>query len=160
MSQKITALFTDIGGVLLTNGWDRQARTQAVEKFGLNAAELEDRHHLTFDTYESGKLLLDEYLDRIVFYEPRKFSREVFKAFMYRYSQPFDDMLQLMKELKEAYRLKMVVVSNEGRELNQYRINTFKLTSFIDFLFHRALYISANRMLIFLKWHWIWPRCR
>lgn len=133
MAQKITALFTDIGGVLLTNGWDRQARTEAVEKFGLNAAELEDRHHLTFDTYESGKLSLDEYLDRIVFYEPRDFSREDFKAFMYRYSQPFDDMITLMKTLKEAYHLKTVVVSNEGRELNQYRIDTFKLNSFIDF---------------------------
>ncbi|MBO9618849.1 MAG: HAD-IA family hydrolase [Niabella sp.] len=133
MSQKITALFTDIGGVLLTNGWDRQARQEAVEQFGLNAEELEDRHHLTFDTYESGKLLLDEYLDRIVFYEPRNFSREDFKAFMYRYSQPFDDMIGLMKELKEAHPLKMVVVSNEGRELNQYRIDTFKLTDFIDF---------------------------
>ncbi|ANH81797.1 hydrolase [Niabella ginsenosidivorans] len=133
MSQKITAIFTDIGGVLLTNGWDRKARAEAVEKFKLNAAELEDRHHLTFDTYESGKLLLDEYLDRIVFYEPRSFSKETFKQFMYNYSQPYEDMIQLLKKLKAQYQLKTVVVSNEGRELNRYRIETFQLTGFIDF---------------------------
>ena len=133
MAQKITALFTDIGGVLLTNGWDRNARAEAVKQFQLDAAELEDRHHLTFDTYEEGKLLLDEYLDRIVFYEPRSFSKETFKQFMYDYSRPYDTMIQLLKKLKEKYNLKTVVVSNEGRELNQYRIETFQLNTFIDF---------------------------
>lgn len=133
MAQKITALFTDIGGVLLTNGWDRNARAEAVKQFQLNAAELEDRHHLTFDTYEEGKLLLDEYLDRIVFYEPRSFSKDTFKQFMYDYSRPYDTMIQLLKKLKEKYHLKTVVVSNEGRELNQYRIETFQLNTFIDF---------------------------
>ncbi|HEX7754162.1 MAG TPA: HAD-IA family hydrolase [Niabella sp.] len=133
MAQKITALFTDIGGVLLTNGWDRNARAEAVKQFQLDAAELEDRHHLTFDTYEEGKLLLDEYLDRIVFYEPRSFSKETFKQFMYDYSRPYDTMIQLLRKLKEKYNLKTVVVSNEGRELNQYRIETFQLNTFIDF---------------------------
>ena len=79
----ITTLFLDIGGVLLTNGWDRQARRLAAERFQLDHGEFDERHHLTFDTYEEGKLSLDEYLDRVVFFGERAFSREAFKAFMF-----------------------------------------------------------------------------
>lgn len=132
MLKKISTVFTDIGGVLLTNGWDHNARNLAVEKFGLDMQETNDRHHLIFDAYETGKMTLDEYLDYLVFYEPRNFLREDFKTFMYSCSQPLQDMLALMKELKEKYRLRIVVISNEGREINQYRINKFKLNSFID----------------------------
>jgi len=79
----VTTLFLDIGGVLLTNGWDRKARQLAAETFHLDHSEFDERHHLTFDTYEEGKLSLDEYLDRVVFCEERPFSREAFKAFMF-----------------------------------------------------------------------------
>lgn len=126
-------IFIDIGGVLLTNGWDRNARAEAAKIFSLNLAELEERHHLSFDTYEQGKLSLDDYLDRIVFYEERVFSKENFKKFMYSKSQPFSDMISLIAGLKKKHELKVAVISNEGRELNQYRINTFKLSEFIDF---------------------------
>ena len=68
----ITALFLDIGGVLLTDGWDH-ARKRAATKFKLELAEKEDRHHLTFETYEEGKLTLEEYLGRVVFYQKRPF---------------------------------------------------------------------------------------
>jgi putative hydrolase of the HAD superfamily len=68
-SAPITALFLDIGGVLLTDGWDHHARKRAAKRFKLKWAEMEDRHHLTFDTYEEGKLTLEEYLDRVVFYQ-------------------------------------------------------------------------------------------
>ncbi len=131
--QKITTLFTDIGGVLLTNGWDRDSRAKAVKKFKLDAAETEDRHHLTFDTYEEGKLTLNEYLERVVFYKKRDFSKKDFKDFMFSCSQPFNDMIKMVQELKAKYHLKVAVVSNEGRELNEYRIDTFKLNTFIDF---------------------------
>ena len=82
-SSPITTLFLDIGGVLLTNGWDRGMRMLASEKFGLDYEEMDERHHLTFDTFEEGKLSLDEYLNRVVFYQERSFSRKEFKAFMY-----------------------------------------------------------------------------
>ncbi|WP_131538141.1 HAD hydrolase-like protein [Pedobacter nototheniae] len=130
---KITTLFTDIGGVLLTNGWDRQARSEAAILFKLDSAEVEERHHLTFDTYEVGKITLDEYLERLVFYEDRDFTPDDFKDFMFKKSLPYNDMIQLICDLKKKYNLKVAVISNEGRELNQYRINTFKLNQFIDF---------------------------
>jgi putative hydrolase of the HAD superfamily len=129
----VRALFLDIGGVLLTNGWDRKSRKAAAEKFGLNADEISDRHRMTFDTYESGKLSLDEYLARTVFYEERSFTVADFKHFMQEQSQPYAEMLGLIRDLKAKYGLKIAVVNNEGRELNQHRIQHFKLYEFVDF---------------------------
>ena len=129
----LTTLFLDIGGVLLTNGWDHTIRTRAAEKFGLDYDEMNERHHLTFDTYEEGKLSLDEYLNRVVFYQERSFSREEFKAFMYAQSQPFPEMIKLMGDLKTQHGLQVAAVSNEGRELTAYRVGQFKLGNFIDF---------------------------
>lgn len=131
-SRPITTLFLDIGGVLLTNGWDRRARQRAIEEFGLDEDEMNERHHLTFDTYEEGKLTLDEYLTRVIFYQERPFSRETFKAFMFEQSQPYPEMIDLIRNLKARHRLKIAAVSNEGRDLTAYRIRTFGLGSFID----------------------------
>jgi putative hydrolase of the HAD superfamily len=128
----IKALFLDIGGVLLTNGWDRNSRRLAAQKFDLDIEGLNERHHLTFDTYESGKLSLEAYLTRIVFYEPRPFTMDTFKAFMMEQSQPYPGMIALIKELKSGYGLKTLAVNNEGRELNKHRIQTFGLHTFID----------------------------
>jgi putative hydrolase of the HAD superfamily len=129
----ITALFLDIGGVLLTNGWDRNMRKDAAATFGLDYEEMNERHHLTFDTYEEGKLSLDEYLRRVVFYEKRPFSLEDFRAFMFAQSQPYPDMIALVQDLKSRHRLKVAAVSNEGRELTIHRIRKFELGTFIDF---------------------------
>lgn len=128
-----TTIFTDIGGVLLTNGWDRTARQNAIKRFDLDPAETEERHHLTFDTYESGKISLHEYLTRLVFYEKRKFSEEEFRKFMFSQSKPFPEMLTLVRSIKEKYGIKIAVVNNEGSELNKHRINAFKLGEFVDF---------------------------
>lgn len=129
----ITCLFLDVGGVLLTDGWDHKARKAAADRFNLNLKELEDRHHLTFDTYEVGKLTLEEYLDRIVFYRKRPFTRAEFREFMFARSKPFPKMIELVCRLKARHKLKIAVVSNEGRELNLHRIHQFKLDGFVDF---------------------------
>jgi len=128
----ITTLFLDIGGVLLTNGWDHLARRRAAKHFKLNWAEMEDRHHLTFDTYEEGKLTLEEYLGRVVFHRKRPFTRAQFRRFMFAQSKPYPEMIELIRKLKARYGLKIAVVSNEGRELNAYRIRKFKLDRFVD----------------------------
>jgi putative hydrolase of the HAD superfamily len=129
----IQALFLDIGNVLLTNGWDRRMRQEAAAKFNLDHEEMNERHHLTFDTYEEGKLSLDEYLTRLVFYEDRPFTPEDFKAFMFAQSQPKPEMIDLISRLKARYGFKVATVSNEGRELTIYRIKKFNLKSFVDF---------------------------
>lgn len=129
----IKALFLDIGGVLLTNGWDRHIRRKAAETFGLDYDDMDERHHLTFDTYEEGKLSLEEYLKRLVFYTDRPFTQEDFRAFMFEQSRPIPEMIDLISRLKKRYRFKTAAVSNEGRELTGYRIKKFGLDRFIDF---------------------------
>src|SRR5512140_1242993 len=113
----ITTLFLDIGGVLLTNSWDQGTRKRASQKFNLDYDEMNERHHLTFDTFEEGKLSLKEYLDRVVFYQPRPFSYDEFVSFIQSESEPFSDMIELMCKLKDRYHLQIAAVSNEGREL-------------------------------------------
>ena len=131
-STEITNLFLDIGGVLLTDGWDHHARKRAATSFRLDLAEMEDRHKLAFATYQEGKLTLKEYLDLVVFYQKRPFTRAQFRRFMFAQSKPYPEMIDLVAQLKIRHRLKITVVSNEARELNAYRIRKFKLNRFAD----------------------------
>ena len=128
----IRALFVDIGGVLLTNGWDHHARRRAAKHFKLDWAEMQERHELNFETQESDKISFREYLDRVVFYEKRSFTRAEFRQFMFAQSKPFREMIELVRNLKAIYKLKVFVVSNEAREVNAYRIRQFKLDGFVD----------------------------
>jgi putative hydrolase of the HAD superfamily len=129
----IQALFLDVGGVLLTNGWDRKSRQESAKSFNLDYADLQERHHLTYDTYEVGKISLDTYLDRIVFFEKRPFTKEQFKAFMFAQSQPYQETIDFFKALTSAHSLKTGIVSNEGREIMEHRIQKFDLGSFVNF---------------------------
>ena len=134
MSEKpITHLFTDLGGVLLTNGWDKNLRHLTADHFGINSAEMDDRHHLTYDTYESGKMGLAAYLDRVVFYEPRGFTHDDVIDFILGEARAFPEMIDLVRRLKARHGIKVAVVSNEGRELTADRIRRFRLDDFVDF---------------------------
>lgn len=126
------ALFLDVGGVLLTNGWDRESREEAAKKFNLDLNEMNERHALSFDTFEIGHLTLDEYLQSVVFYQSRSFTLNDFKEFMFSQSQPYLEMISLVKNLKAKYNLKVAAVSNEGRELTEYRLKTYKLDDLFD----------------------------
>ena len=128
----ITTLFVDIGGVLLTNGWDHHERRRAAKHFKLNWADMQDRHELNFETHEQDKISFQEYLDRVVFWQKRSFTRAEFRQFMFAQSKPFTEMIELVRNLKAKYRLKIIVVSNEAREVNAYRIRQFKLDQFVD----------------------------
>jgi len=127
-----TFLFTDLGGVLLTNGWDHNSRDCAAEHFGIDRVELHRRHEAVFPNYEQGFNTLGEYLDFAVFHEPRGFTKEAFVDYILQQSVPYPDMIEYVKALKAKYNLKVVAVSNEGRELARYRIDTYDLSSFID----------------------------
>jgi putative hydrolase of the HAD superfamily len=129
----ITTLFVDIGGVLLNNGWDHIARRNVAKHFQLEWAGMEERHSLTFETHEEGKLTFEEYLDLLVFYQKRPFTRAQFRRFMYELSKPYPEMIKLIAQLKVRHGLRIAVVSNEARALNDYRIHKFKLDAFVDF---------------------------
>jgi putative hydrolase of the HAD superfamily len=129
----ITTLFLDIGGVLLNNGWDHIARRRVAKHFKLEWAKMEERHALTFETHEEGKLTFEEYLGRVVFYQKRPFTRAQFRRCMCAQSKPYPETIALITQLKDRHGLKIAVVSNEAREVNDYRIHKFKLEGFVDF---------------------------
>lgn len=129
---KITTLFLDIGGVLLTDGWDRHLREKGAHRFCLDLADVEKRHKQYFDLFETDQINLDEYLEKVVFFKPRGFTRQAFKKFMFESMKPYPKMLSLFLEVKTQFNLRVFAVSNEGRELAEYRINNFNLTQLFD----------------------------
>jgi putative hydrolase of the HAD superfamily len=124
----IRAIFWDVGGVLLTNAWDHTQRSSALEYFHLEEAEFHDRHEMVVSSFERGKITLDEYLDRTVFYRTRPFTREEFRNFMYGLSQPFPEVLAFAQKLSGSGKYFMGTINNESRELNDYRIEKYGLT--------------------------------
>jgi putative hydrolase of the HAD superfamily len=144
IKSKITTLFLDIGGVLLSNGWGHDFRLRAAESFHLDMLEMEERHSLLFVTYEEGKITLDEYLNRVVFYKKRDFSINEFQDFMFSLTTSNPDMISFIKNIKAKHGLKIVAVSNEARELNAYRIHRFTLSRIIDF-FVSSCYVHVRK---------------
>lgn len=140
----VRCLFVDIGGVLLTNGWDHLARKRAAKHFELRWSEMEERHRLNFEIHEQGKLSFEDYLGRVVFYQKRPFTRSQFRSFMCAQSKPYADMISLIARLKFQHSLKIAVVSNESRELNAHRIASFKLNGFVDF-FISSCYVHLRK---------------
>jgi putative hydrolase of the HAD superfamily len=123
----------DVGGVLLTNGWDHGERAAAVEKFHLDAADLDARHEKVFADWDRGAITMDDYLNSTVFYEPRSFSREEFSAFVLSQSRVLPDgALPILKELAAAGNYLLGALNNEARETNDYRFKTFGLRNYID----------------------------
>ena len=125
-------LFFDVGGILLTNGWGHESRHAAATKFGLDYAELDALHNFIFNVYEIGSITLDQYLDTVVFNKPRDFVREDFKEFMYAQSVELPEMLQWLKEWKQDCGFRIISINNEGKELNDYRVQKFKLHQSFD----------------------------
>ena len=120
-------LFFDIGGILLTNGWGHESRKEASVKFGLDYEEVNVLHNFVFNVYEIGSITLDEYLDVVIFNHPRDFTREDFKEFIYSQSKELPEMLAWLKEWKKDCGFRVISINNEGKELNDYRVEKFKL---------------------------------
>jgi len=139
---EIRTLFWDVGGVLLTNAWDHEERDLAIAQFHLSQAEFEARHKESVPAFEEGRISLDEYLERSVFYKARDFSREEFKRFMFSLSKPKTAVLGIARNLSGKYF--MATINNESRELNQYRIETFGLTDCFD-LFVSSCFVGLRK---------------
>ncbi|HEY8205301.1 MAG TPA: HAD family phosphatase [Pyrinomonadaceae bacterium] len=132
---RITTIFFDIGGVLLTDGWGHASRRAAAQKFGLDWDEYADRHEKVAHALETNRLSLVEYLTRAVFYRPRSFSREEFREFIFAQSQPHPETIEIAKRLAASQKYFMATINNEILELNTYRIETFGLRSIFPVFF-------------------------
>jgi putative hydrolase of the HAD superfamily len=124
---EVTALFWDLGGVVLTNGWDRTARHQAVEQFGLDAADFEERHEAFVDGFETGGISLAEYMQRTVFYRERAFTPDDFKNFVFGRSQTLPESFEVLAQIAGTKKYFVAALNNESLEINEYRVEKFKL---------------------------------
>jgi putative hydrolase of the HAD superfamily len=124
---EVTALFWDVGGVILSNGWDRSARAEAAKKFGLDWEDFQDRHELANPAFDTGRITLDMYLDRTVFYRKRSFTRDEFKAFIFDQSHEFPESRAVLARVAKSSKYFLATINNEPRELNLLRIEKFDL---------------------------------
>ncbi|MFL6449057.1 MAG: HAD-IA family hydrolase [Bryobacteraceae bacterium] len=127
-------LYSDIGGVLGTNGWDGRLRTSLCAEFGLEVDEVERRHHLMFDSFERGFLTFDEYLARVVFFAPRDFTLEQIREFAFAASEPWPENLEFFRHLRIANTLGFALISNEGQGITQHRVKKFGLRRLCDYM--------------------------
>ena len=141
---RISAIFWDVGGVLLTNAWDREQRQHAPQKFGLDEVEFDDRHDMLVSSLERGKISLQEYLDRTVFYRTRPFSRETFTEYMFSLSKPDQETLGLAGELARSGKYLMSTINNESKELNLFRIQTFGMCEIFS-LFVSSCFVGLRK---------------
>jgi putative hydrolase of the HAD superfamily len=127
-----TTVFWDNGGVILTNGWDRNGRRAVVDNFSLDWEDFADRHELMLNAFETGHATLDEYLQRVIFYRSRPFTPDDVKKFIFNLSQPLPESFEYFKKLAATERYAMLALNNESREINEYRIRTFNLRKYFD----------------------------
>ena len=133
MAHGYKVLFSDIGGVLLSNGWGHESREAAAIKFGINYSEMEVLHNFIFNVYEIGKITLETYLDTVIFNHPRDFTKEEMKQFIFDQTTELPHTLPWLIDLKKRHPyLKVISINNEARELNEYRIQKFRLHDFFD----------------------------
>jgi putative hydrolase of the HAD superfamily len=140
----INTLFWDIGGVILTNGWDRGSRKEAATAFHLDWEEFQDRHDLSFPAFDSGQISLNEYLDRTLFYRQRSFTREEFTAFIFAQSREYPDIRVILDKVASSGKYFVGAINNEPLELNQYRIEAFDLRRSFQ-VFFSSCYVRSRK---------------
>ena len=141
---EVTALFFDVGGVLLTNGWDRPSRREAAKKFGLDWDDFEDRHELLLHGFETGTVSLEAYLNRVVFYRERNFSKPEFIDFIHSESRAMPETLDVLRRVACREKYLVATLNNESRDLNEYRIRTFNLREYFD-VFLSSCYLGVRK---------------
>ena len=140
----ITTLFWDIGGVIMTNGWDHNSRMDAAQTFGLDWEEYRERHDLSFPAFDAGQITLNQYLDRTIFYRPRSFTREEFTAFMFAQSKEYPETRAVLSDVARTGKYYVASINNEPREINQFRIEAFNLRK--DFqAFFSSCYLNSRK---------------
>jgi putative hydrolase of the HAD superfamily len=148
--RNITTLFFDVGGVVLTNGWDENSRRESAKHFNLNFDDVEKRHNNIFNDFEKGNISLYEYAKEAVFYEKRNFNSEDYINFIKSKSKVFKSTLQILEKLVRDKRYFLATINNESYELNLFRINQFKLYKYFSAFFSSGfLHTRKPESLIF-----------
>lgn len=133
--KNIKAIFLDIGGVILSDGWGHKSRQKAAEVFRFDYKKMNNLHQFIFSTYEIGNISLEQYLDTILFYQSRDFTKEEFAKYMFSQSIELPNMLSWLKDWKNQIKLPVFALNNEPKDLNDYRIEKFSLHKLFDGFF-------------------------
>lgn len=141
---EVKVLLFDVGGVVLTNGWDRESRRLACETFDLDWEDFEDRHESVAPAFETGNLTMSDYLERTVFYRHREFTETEFIDFMEAQSAPMPESLALLGKLAASNEYLLGTLNNESLELNEYRIETFGLRSYFS-MFLSSCFLGVKK---------------
>lgn len=142
---EISTILFDVGGVLLTNGWDHEERTAVLQHFSVDRAAFEQRHELANDAWEKGFMTAEQYLARTVFFEPRPFTPGEFLEEIKVQSKVLPHgAIRILGELRTSEELELVVLNNESRELNDYRIEQFALGDYFDSFFS-SCYVGLRK---------------
>ena len=128
----IRHIFFDIGGVLGTNGWDREQRIAAVNRFRLDPDDFQCRHEEVVGAWEEGRITIDEYLDIAIFHRQRDFSREQFVEFMYSQSRVDEGVVAIARSLTAHPEFTLMTLNNESDELNRHRIELFGISDIFE----------------------------
>jgi putative hydrolase of the HAD superfamily len=129
------AIFFDLGGVCLSNGWDREQRRAITERFGFDYETFDRRHRQVVDALERGQMTLSDYLRWTIFYEPRAFTSDELTEAILALSTPFHETLGLVRALRGGGRYLLATLNNESRELNEHRIERFALRELFTVFF-------------------------
>jgi putative hydrolase of the HAD superfamily len=141
----ISTVLWDVGGVLLTNGWDRTERAAVLERFALDSAAFEQRHEVANDAWEKGLMTAEQYLRQTVFYEPRPFTPGAFlQAMMERSRLLPHGAMRILQELAASEEVELAILNNEARELNDYRIERFEFGRYFD-VFFSSCYLGLRK---------------
>jgi putative hydrolase of the HAD superfamily len=130
----LPVILFDVGGVLLTNGWDHGERAEAVAHFALDGAEFERLHGPAYDAWERGTIDVASYMDQTVFTQPRSFTQEEFYQFLISGSKLLaDSALGILSELAASGKYLLGALNNEAREPNEFRFEHFGLNRYLEF---------------------------
>jgi putative hydrolase of the HAD superfamily len=142
---EISTILWDVGGVLLTNGWDHVERAAVLQHFAVDGAEVEPRHEIANDPWEKGLMTAEQYLLQTVFFEPRPFTPAAFLQQMKERSQLLPHgAIRILQELAASEQVELAMLNNEARELNDYRIERFALGRYFD-VFLSSCYLGLRK---------------
>jgi putative hydrolase of the HAD superfamily len=142
---EISTILWDVGGVLLTNGWDHNERAAVLRHFDLDRADFEPRHELVNDAWEKGSMTAVQYLQQTVFYQPRSFAPAAFLEAMKKQSRLLPNgAMRILQELAASEEVELAMLNNEARELNDYRIEHFELGRYFD-VFLSSCYLGLRK---------------
>jgi putative hydrolase of the HAD superfamily len=142
---EISTILWDVGGVLLTNGWDHVERAAVLQHFGLDFDLIEPRHQFANDSWEKGLTTGEQYLQHTIFFDPRPFTPADFLQQMKQRSVLLPQgAMRILQELAASEEMELVMLNNEARELNDYRIDQFALGAYFD-VFLSSCYLGLRK---------------